>query len=183
MVYEKRHTGLFGVAGVLVAALIIAGFVFAGNIVFGKSILRIEVMDAPVELDHLFLTIDGVQIQDTEEKWIDLDLTSAGGSLSFDLLALKDVSLTVSQTTIDPGSYRVVRLHISTASAESEGGTDLRVPSDILKVYFDPQLTLEPNGDTTVLIDLEPVDITSIATSHSLNLRPVIKSVITQPSA
>jgi hypothetical protein len=47
---EKRHIGLFGLTGVLVAALIIAGFVFAGNIfqASGKGVLTIQVMDKPV---------------------------------------------------------------------------------------------------------------------------------------
>ena len=58
----KRHTGLFGVAGILVAALIISGFVIAGNIfqAQGKGVLTIRVIDKPVELDHLNVTIDWV---------------------------------------------------------------------------------------------------------------------------
>ncbi len=49
-----RQIGLFGVAGVLVAALIIAGFVIGGNIfqVSGKGFLTIQIIDEPVELER-----------------------------------------------------------------------------------------------------------------------------------
>ncbi len=52
-----RQIGLFGVAGVLVAALIIAGFVIGGNIfqVSGKGVLTIQIMDEPVELERALM--------------------------------------------------------------------------------------------------------------------------------
>jgi hypothetical protein len=57
---------LFGVAGILVAALIIAGFAIGGTVFQGssKGVLTIQVMDKPVALDHLNMTIDWVKIQD-----------------------------------------------------------------------------------------------------------------------
>ena len=50
-----RQVGLFGVTGVLVAALIIAGFVIGGTVFQGssKGVLTIQVMDEPVALEHL----------------------------------------------------------------------------------------------------------------------------------
>jgi hypothetical protein len=81
-----RQIGLFGVAGVLVAALIIAGFVIGNNVfeVSGKGVLTIQVMDKPVELDHLNMTIDWVKIQDEDENWYDLTLKTE--PFYFDLL-------------------------------------------------------------------------------------------------
>ena len=68
---EKRKLGLFGVTGILVAALIIAGFIFAGNVfqAEGKGVLTIQVIDAPVELKNLNVTIDWVRIHG-EGGWI-----------------------------------------------------------------------------------------------------------------
>ncbi len=177
----KRHTGLFGVAGILVAALIIAGFVVGGSIfqAQGKGILTIQVMDKPVELTHLNMTIDWVRIQDENESWVDLTLKTE--PFYFDLLTLQNVSETLSETEIPAGNYTMIQMHVLTANATYPDGStaDLRVPSDVIKVLLQPHLSLESGGQVTVLIDLQPDDVNSIAVSHSLNLRPVIKAVVT----
>ena len=176
---EKRRIGLFGATGVLVAALIIASFVFAGNIfqASGKGVLTIQVMDKPVELKHLNITIHSVRIQG-ENGWIDLTLKT--DPFYFDLLELEDVSETLSETVIPSGSYSMIQMHVLTATATYPDGTtaELNVPSDVIKVLLKPHLNLESGGQVTVLIDLQPEDLNAIAISHSLNLRPVIKAVV-----
>jgi len=175
-----RQVGLFGVAGVLVAAMIIAGFVIGENVfqVSGKGVLTIQIMDKPVELDHLNMTIDWVQIQDEDENWYDLTLKVE--PFYFDLLSLQDVSETLSETEIPAGNYTKIWMHVLTANATYPDGTvaDLRVPSDIIKVLLKPHLSFEDGGQITVLIDLQPEDLNAIAVSQSLNLRPVIKAVV-----
>jgi hypothetical protein len=175
-----RQIGLFGVAGILVAALIIAGFVIGGNIfqVSGKGVLTIQVMDKPVALDHLNMTMDWVKIQDEDENWHDLTLKSE--PFYFDLLSLQNVSETLSETEIPAGNYTKIWMHVLTANATYPDGTNatLTVPSDVIKVLLKPHLSLEDGGQITVLIDLQPEDLKSIAISRSLNLRPVIKAVV-----
>ncbi len=177
----KRHIGLFGAAGVLAAALIIASFVVAGNVfqAQGKGVLIIQVMDKPVELTHLNITIDWVRIQDENDSWVDLTLKTE--PFYFDLLALQNVSETLSETEIPAGNYSMIQMHVLTANATYPDGStaDLRVPSDVIKVLLKPHLNLESGGEVIVLIDLQPDDVNSIAISHSLNLRPVIKAVVT----
>jgi hypothetical protein len=175
-----RQIGLFGVAGVLVAALIIAGFVIGGNVfqVSGKGVLTIQIMDKPVELDHLNMTIDWVKIQDENENWLNLTLKSE--PFYFDLLALQDVSETLSETEIPAANYTMIWMHVLTANATYPDGSvaNLTVPSDAIKVLLKPHLSLDDGGQVTVLIDLQPEDLNSIAISQSLNLRPVIKAVV-----
>jgi hypothetical protein len=177
----KRLTGLLGVAGILVAALIIAGFVVGGSIIQaqGKGTLTIQVMDKPVELTHLNMTIDWVRIQADNDNWVNLTLKAE--QFYFDLLALQNVSETLSETEIPAGNYSMIQMHVLTANATYPDGTtaDLRVPSDVIKVLLQPHLNLENGGQVTVLIDLQPDDVNSIAVSHSLNLRPMIKAIVT----
>ena len=175
-----RQTGLFGVAGVLVATLIIAGFVIGGNVfqVSGKGVLTIQIMDKPVELDHLNMTIDWARIQDADGNWYNLTLKTE--PFYFDLLSLQDVSETLSETEIPAGNYTMIRMHVLTANATYPDGSvaDLRVPSDTIKVLLKPHLSLDSDDQITVLIDLQPEDFNSIAISKNLNLRPVIKAVV-----
>lgn len=175
-----RQLGLFGGAGVLVAALIIAGFVIGDNVfeVSGKSTLTIQIMDKPVELDNLNMTIDWVKIQDDNENWYNLTLKVE--PFYFDLLSLQNVSETLSETELPAGNYTKIWMHVLTANATYPDGnvTDLKVPSDTIKVLLKPHLSLEDGGQMTVLIDLQPEDLNAIAVSQSLNLRPVIKAVV-----
>jgi len=175
-----RQVGLFGVAGILVAALIIAGFVIGGTVFQGsrKGVLTIQIMDKPVNLEHLNMTIDWAKIQDEDENWHNLTLKIE--PFYFDLLALQNVSETLSETEIPAGNYTKIWMHVLTANATYPDGTvaDLRVPSDTIKVLLKPHLSLEDGGQVTVLIDLQPEDLNSIAISRSLNLRPVIKAMV-----
>jgi hypothetical protein len=181
-----RQLGLFGVAGVLVAALIIAGFVIGENVligdngleVSGKNTLTILITDKPVELDHLNMTIDWVKIQDDNENWYNLTLKVE--PFYFDLLSLQNVSETLSETELPAANYTKIWMHVLTANATYPDGTvaDLKVPSGTIKVLLKPHLSLEDGGQMTVLIDLQPEDLNAIAVSQSLNLRPVIKAVV-----
>ena len=175
-----RQVGLFGVAGVLVAALIIAGFVIGDNVfeVSGKGALTIQIMDKPVELDHLNMTIDWVKIQDEDENWYNLTLKIE--PFYFDLLSLQNVSETLSITELPAGNYTKIGMHVLTANATYPDGkvAELKVPSDTIKVLLKPHLSLEDGGQMTVLIDMQPEYLNAIAVSQSLNLRPVIKAVV-----
>lgn len=180
-----KHTVFFGAMGILAAILIIAGIVVGGvhfpglrlpSMISDKGRLVIEIMDKPVELRHLNLTIDWVKIQDQDENWHNLTLKHS--PFYFDLLALQNVSETLSETEIPTGNYTMIRMHVLTANATYTDGTtdDLRVPSSVIKVLLKPHLKMESNDSITVLIDLQPEDLKSIAISHSLNLRPVVKA-------
>jgi hypothetical protein len=177
----KRKTGMFGAAGVLVAALIISGLVLGNNVIQAeaKATLTIQIMDKPTDLKNLNVTIDWLRIQG-EGGWVNLTLKTVN-PFYFDLLKLQDVSETLSETEISAGNYSMIEMHVLAANATyvDDSTADLRVPSNVLKVQLQPHLSLEPEGQFTVLIDLQPDDSNSIAISHSLNLRPVIKAVVT----
>jgi hypothetical protein len=186
MANDTKLTGSYGIVGVLIAVVIIAGFV-AGNSIIrpvnGKLI--IQIMDKPVELKHLNMTIDWVKIKDENEEWYNLTLKNPNseGTFYFDLLALQNVSETLSITEIPEANYTMIWIHVLTANATypDESTADLNVPSDVIKVLLKPHLSLEGGGQVTVLIDLQPDDLKSIAISQSLNLRPVIKAIVPQP--
>ncbi len=179
----KRNIGLFGVSGVLVAVLIIATFVAMGGIfkAQGKGTLTIKIMDKPITLATLNMTIDWVRIQ-TEEGWTNLTVTTLE-PFYFDLLKLTDDSLTLTKDDLPTGNYSEVQLHVLTANAswnDADSGEvveNLTMPSDWIKVFLTPDLQIKSEGEVTVLIDLQP-DQNSIAISHSLNIRPVIKAVV-----
>jgi len=188
MVDETRDIGIFAAVGVLVAILIIAGVVAGGlrfpslrlpSMVSDKGTLIIKIMDKPVELKHLNITIDWVKIQDQNENWLDLEIKN-GAPFYFDLLALHNITETLSETPIPSGNYTQIRMHVLTANATypDNSNATLRVPSDVIKVDLKPHIKMESEGSVTVIIDLQPEDLKTIAISQSLNLRPVIRAVV-----
>lgn len=188
MADEIQDIGIFAATGILVAVLIIAGVVAGGlrfpslrlpSMVSGKGTLTIKIMDKPVELKHLNITIDWVKIQDQDENWLDLEIKS-GAPFYFDLLALQNVTETLSETPIPAGNYTMIKMHVLTANATypDDSNATLRVPSEVIKIPLKPHIKMESEGSVTVIIDLQPEDLKTIAISKSLNLRPVIRAVV-----
>ena len=85
-----KQISIYGIAGVLIAVVIIAGFVVVNDIsspvptVNGK--LTIKIMDKPVELKHLNMTIDWVKIKDENGNWYNLTIANPNedGTFYFD---------------------------------------------------------------------------------------------------
>lgn len=186
-----RNVGTYGAVGVLIGALIIAGIVVAGvyfpglrlpSLISDKGRLIIEVMDKPVPLRHLNITIDSLSIQSVEddvEKWIDLELLG-GEPIYFDLLALMNVTETLSDTEIPAGNYTMIRMHVGTANATYPDGQTVelsKVPSGYINVLLKPHLEMKSGDSIKIIVDLEP-DTAKIAISKSLNLKPTMKAMI-----
>lgn len=179
----NASTGYFGIMGILIAVVIIAGFVALNDMIRPVTgTLTIQIMDKPVSLKHLNMTIDWVKIKDENGNWYNLTLANPTekGAFYFDLLALQNVSETLSVTEIPEANYTAIWMHVLTANATypDESTADLNVTSDVIKVLLKPELSLEGGGQVTVLIDLQPEDLDTIAISQSLNLRPVIKAIV-----
>jgi len=179
---NNARTGYFGIVGILIAVVIIAGFVALYDMIRPVTgTLTIQIMDKPVPLKHLNMTIDWVKIKDENGNWHNLTLTTTEkGTFYFDLLALQNVSETLSVTEIPEANYTSLWMHVLTANATypDESTTDLNVTSDVIKVLLKPELSLEGGGQVTILIDLQPEDLDTIAISQNLNLRPVIKAIV-----
>ena len=185
-----KKTVLYAGTGILAAILIISTVGFSGlkfpslkfpdfwNPPSNKGALTILVMDKPVELKHLNITIDWLKIKDQDENWHNLTLISS--PFYFDLLMLQNVSETLSVTEIPTGNYTAIWMHVLTANVTYPDGStdDLNVPSDIIRLLLKPHLKMEVGGAITVLIDLQPDDIKTIAISRNLNLRPVVKAIV-----
>jgi len=182
-----RNAGFFAGIGIILAILIISTIAIAGfkipslklpALLSNKGRLTVQVTDKPANLTHLNITIDRLLIQKSDGENITLDL-KGGEAVYFDLLALQNVTLTLSETEIPTGNYTMIRMHILTANATYiDGSTDpLRVPSEEIKVLLKPHLIMQNDGAITVTIDLEPVTA-QINISHSLNLKPTMKAMI-----
>lgn len=188
MTEDMRHTGVYGAAGILVAILIIAGIVTSSigfpslklpSFVSNKGTLIVEIMDQPVDLKHLNLTIDELLIQNATEGWLDLDLIGDEPAY-FDLLALENITMTLSETEIPAGTYTMIKMHVLTANATDIEGKTIeidKVPSEWVEVLLKPHLEMKSGSSIKVTIDLEP-EWSKIVISHSLNLKPVLKAMI-----
>ena len=196
MAENLRHTGFLGAVGILVAILIIAGIVAGGmrfpslklpGIVYNKGTLIVKLTDAPVQLEHLNVTISSLSVQkamDDQEAWVDLAPPFVYGKekVTVDLLELVNVTRDIAKVEIDPGNYTKIRMSIEEAKAKYEGAEDWEVvkvpPGKDPPAHIDVIVHFEIEDDEEVIL---LIDVTAewIAISNSGNLRPVLKAEAT----
>ncbi len=184
MAASKRKIGIYSIAGIGIASIIIVSILVSGlSPLAGPSnnkavgTLSISVKDAPVELQKLDLTITAIYVQNAEEdSWKSMPLIDDQSEVSFDLLALRDISMEISATQLPVGNYTKVRLEVSSAIATypDDSTQDLKVPPGHIDIIA--KFTISENQETKLLIDIQP---DTMAISHSGNFRPVIKTTIT----
>lgn len=181
-----KKIGLRVTVGVIVAMTIILA-VFASGVqlptVKAKTgTLTVLLTDAPTELDHLNITISSLSalnVDDTEENWVDLAFVDDKDSVYFDLLSLYNVTMELSSQDIPVGNYTKLRMKIENANATKTDGEiieNLKVPSGKIDII----IHFEINADQTafLLIDMEA---DWVAISKSNNLRPTFKATIAEP--
>ena len=182
----SKKIGLRIAAGFLVAITIIVA-VFASGITLPSQEVRtgrliVLLIDAPVELDRLEITITDLEVHQVEPEgmWIPL-LEENDYPITFDLLDYQDgASLNLASVDIETGTYNKIRMCVSDATAyytaeEDDPGVQLNVPPDKIDVIT--KFELVESGTRIVTIDMEP-DWVAISTSN--NLRPVLKASISE---
>jgi len=182
MGYDARKLSLYGISGVLLAALIIANVVFSGlrlpTLVPNTGTLIIKLTDAPVDLKHLNVTIGNLsaqRVEDDEETWEKLSFVDGVSEVYLDILALQNVTRDLSTTEISPGNYTKLRMTITTANATYISGetVDLIVPPGRIDVIV--HFEIKAGETTRLLIDMQA---DWVAISNSQRLRPVLKATV-----
>jgi hypothetical protein len=170
----------YAVAGVLIsliviAALFVSGVQFPGitspEVKTQAGTLMVLFTDAPVNLTHLNVTIDSFSILGNNNE-TNLPFSGNRSEISFDLLALQNVTETISNAQVLPGNYTKMRMTVKQANATfpDDSWMDLRVPSGKIDIIANFEIK---NASTTVIL----VDMQAdwVAISQSGNLRPVLK--------
>jgi len=166
---------MYAVAGVLISLVIVAGLFVSGIRFPGTKIetgtLMVLLTDAPVNLTHLNVTIDSFSILGNGGE-ISLNFTEDRKEVSFDLLALQNVSEVVSISDVPVGNYTKMRMTVNQANAtfQDDSWIDLRVPSG--KIDIIAHFEVENAETTVILIDMQA---DWVAISQSGDLRPVLK--------
>jgi hypothetical protein len=187
MAEDMQHAGVYGAAGILIAILIIAG-ILTSSIHFpslklpdafsDKGTLIIKLTDAPVELEHLNVTISGIEairIVDDTQELVPLSFVEGKSWVYVDILALQNVTMDLSITEIPPGNYTKLRMFIASANATFKSGdvVDLIVPPGKIDVIV--HFEIKAGETTKLLIDMQ---VDWVAISHSHRLRPVLKATL-----
>ncbi len=187
---EFRKVGFYAATGILIAGLIIAGVFLSGaqfpSITSPVSkaqtgTLIVLLTDAPVNLTKLDVTIGNLSAHSVEEEWINIPFVN-GEEVSFNLLALQNVTMELSDAEIPVGNYTKIRMTIKNANAtfanEDSEPVPLTVPSGHIDIIT--HFEIESNSTTVLLIDMEPDWVAISKTNH---LRPIFKAdVSTKPS-
>lgn len=170
---------------ILVTSLIVADVFLPSirNALSEKGTLVVKLTDAPVELEHLNVTISGLSALRVEyifnlprrEAWEDLSFVDGLSEVYVDILALRNDAKDLSITSIPPGGYTKLRIRITKANATLADGetVDLVVPSTRIDVIID--FEIKAREATTILLDMQ-ADWAAI--SQSGRLRPVLKATV-----
>jgi len=127
----SKRIALYAVAGKLISATIIGGLLLSG-VQLPSTVpsipqahagtLIVLLTDAPVDLQHLNLTIDSFSVLNESDE-IDLPLNGGANEASFDLLALQNITETISTAQIPAGNYTKMRMGIKDANATFSNGS------------------------------------------------------------
>lgn len=178
-----KRVGFYAISGVLAAVLIISGLLMSGiqlPSMRAMGTLMVLITDAPVDLDHLNVTIDSLMVRnvaDENESWTSIPFSNGREEVYFDLLALRNVTMELSISEIPSGNYSKIRMTIKTANATYASGetVDLIVPPGRVDVKID--FEIKSDETTVLLIDMEA---DWVAISKTNRLRPVLKASVAQ---
>ncbi len=181
MAINPKKLTLYAATGILAAVIVIAAVMTAGVQLptsrASTGTLHVYIKDAPVDLTNLFVTIDSVEVQNSDGNgWTTLAFTGDVRTANFDLLALQDVAKDLSTQQLPAGNYTKIRLHVEDASAIFSDNPDevsLKVPSGKIDIIVHFEIKAEQA--TQVLLDMT-ADTVAISTSG--NLKPVIKATV-----
>ena len=162
----------------------------------GGRLTRLEIYltDAPANFDQVWVTVDDVEAHRSGGKWFDIPLTGTpqdtnqdgandiipnpDGSVTIDLLALRNVEALFASGVIDPGHYTMIRLKVLSAEAVDGGSTiPMEVPSGArtgikINVTFD----VEQGQLVTLLLDFDAEK--SIVERGGSGKPPLLKPVL-----
>ena len=175
-----RKVGVYGVIGVVAAALIIAGIITSGlNLptLQNQGTLIVKLTDAPVELKNLYVTITSLSVQKTDQSgedggWISLSFVEDKTSVYVDILSLQGIAQDLSVAEVPSGTYTKIRMDVSDASAIYADNTEVEliVPPGHLDVNVNFEIR---DGETTTLL----VDMTGHI-SQTNRLAPVLQAMV-----
>lgn len=187
MAEDMRRVGVYGVAGILVAVLIVASFVVGGSQfpsirlpIFASNMgaLVVKLTDAPVDLEHLNVTISSVsalRVEHDGETWEELAFVNGVSEFYVDILKLQNVTRDLSITEIPAGNYTKLRMTVTQANATYSSGetVDLIVPPGHIDVIV--HFEVKAGQTTRVIVDMQA---DWVAISQSRRLRPVLKATV-----
>ncbi|MDG6905436.1 MAG: DUF4382 domain-containing protein [Nitrososphaerota archaeon] len=156
---------------VIVAAAGVALFYIATG---STGTLSLQVKDASSNVSNLYVTISNIELQGSGNSTTSFKT----GSVTFDLLALVNVSKILGNDSVPAGNYTMIRFTITSAVATVSGVNEsLTVPSGQIKVPT--QFQISSSKTTTIVLEINPGQINI---SVSRNLRPVVTPYVNGPS-
>jgi len=135
--------------------------------------LEIRLKDGPIdEVDAVVVTIEGIELHRTGGPFFEV----MEGPETFDLLELKDETVTLADLDIEPGRYTQIRLLVSSGEVTVDGETHpLEIPSGVVKIIR--PFTIPEGALAVMIIDFDAAESLHIVETGNARyiLRPVIK--------
>ena len=170
----NRKSTLYLALAIIVIIVAASGVALYYGSIGSMGTLSVQVKDATSNVSNLYLTISNIELQGSGNS----TTTFKTSSITFDLLALVNVSKILGNDSVPAGNYTMIRFTIVSAVATVSGVNEtLTVPSGQMKVPTQFQVA---SGKTTVIVlEINPGQINI---SASRNLRPVVTPHVSGPS-
>lgn len=189
----KRSLGLRAFAGVLAATLIIVGVLWSGvtlptsenspSLGTQQGTLTVLLIDAPVELDQLNVTVTQLEVHkvgdgDTDGEWI--SLWEDEEEITFNLLYYQEGrALELASGDLDPGNFSKIRMFVSKANASYIDDIETPIPLKVPSEKIDVIVKFEIKEDENVIVTID-MEADWIAINRNNMLRPVLKASVTE---
>lgn len=153
----------------------------------GKSILRIKLTDSPGDYEAVYVDIQEIRVNATNEEnsgWVTLENINAG---IYDLVKLTNgIDTLLGENEIPSGKISQIRLILGDQNSvvDGEDSVEMKTPSaqqSGLKLKVNA--TLEPELAYDVLLDFDAArSVVKAGNSGKYNLKPVIRTIVEQSS-
>jgi len=153
----------------------------------GTSILRISLIDSPGDYKAVYIDIQEIRINATDDEntgWVTLDNINSG---VYDLLKLTNgIDTLLGENEIPSGKISQIRLVLGDQNSIVDGDDSVAMKTPSAQqsgLKLKVNATLEPDLAYDILIDFDVAkSVVKAGNSGNYNLKPVIRTIVDQTS-
>ena len=142
------------------------------------GVLEVTVTDQPArDIDAILVTTDRVEVNRRQEDGTQDWVTVVDEEVSFDLLQVAGIEMTLGSAEMEPGVYLQIRMHVVSVKVTVDGReVEAKVPSGIIRVVR--PMTVVAGEVTIAAFDFDARKSVVVTGADRVLFKPVIKLLV-----